>query len=322
MAYGDPQLLHLDAMLTDISVGYQGDDYVADLFYPSITVNKQSNKYYVYTRDIWGRATDDLRAPGARANELPPMTLSRDQYFVEEHALEDVVPIEEQQNADDPLMPLVDATERVMNTILLNKEQTRVTALTTTGNYASGHSVTLSGTGQWNDYVNSVPISDIKAAKKKVHDKMFRDPNTWVAQYEVAQKLEDHPAFITRIQYSQMGVTTDEIIAQVVGMPIFKRAGAGLVTSVYGQAETYGYMWSKDVVFAWVPPAPGRKVPAFAYEFLWNYDTGGARVTERWFDIDRKADIVRTSHRYTQKFISLDGSGKAIAGYVIKAAVA
>src|SRR5260221_8507467 len=108
-------------MLTEISVGWTNDDYVADVFYPSIPVLKQSNKYYVYTRDLWGRVTDDIREPGTRANELPQMTLSRDAYFVEEHALKDKVPTEEQENADNPLTPLVDATERLMNTILLNK---------------------------------------------------------------------------------------------------------------------------------------------------------------------------------------------------------
>src|SRR6266496_1113260 len=268
MAYGDPQLLHLDSMLTDISVGFDNPDmFVAQRLFPAVRVAKQSDKYYVYNRDLWGRVTDDIRAPGSEANELPPMTLSRDTYFIEEHALEDVVPDEEVDNADDPLQPSVDATERVTNTILLNRENAMVAIATTTGNYASGFTTTLSGTSQWSDYVNSDPIADIKTGRAKIHDNLFRDPNVAIMGYQVAVKLEDHPDLIERIKYSQRGVPTDAIIAEVLGIGNFVRAGAGKVTSAYGATETFGYLWGKHVVLAFVPERPAKKTPSFGYEF-------------------------------------------------------
>jgi hypothetical protein len=321
MAYGDPQLLHLDAMLTAISVGYQNEAFIADIFAPNVPVNKQSDKYYVHNHDLWGRVTDDIRAPGARANELPPMTLSSDSYFVEEHALIDVIPIEEQANADNPLSPLTDATERVTNTLLLNREAALVTKYTTAANYNASNTVTLTGTDQWSDYTNSDPVDDVKVGKKRIHDLLFQDPNVMAVQYEVAVKLEDHPDFIERIKYSQIGITTDELIARVFNMPTFRRAGAGKVSSVYGQAETVGYMWPQDVLMAYVPARPAPKTPAFAYTFRWNFETGGDVVTERWFDTERKADVVRVSTRYTDKFIYIDGSSKALGGYLIKDAI-
>src|SRR4051812_33386882 len=123
MAYNDPQLLHLDSMLTNISAGWDNPQaFVASSLFPAVRVGKDSDKYYVYNRDTWGRVMDDIRTPGSEANELPPMTLSRDTYFIEEHALEDVVPDEELENADTPLSPSQDATERLTNTILLNRE--------------------------------------------------------------------------------------------------------------------------------------------------------------------------------------------------------
>jgi hypothetical protein len=75
MAYGDPQLLHLDSMLTDISVGFDNpDQFVASMLFPQVGVAKQSDRYYVYNRDLWGRVTDDIRAPGSEANELSHVT--------------------------------------------------------------------------------------------------------------------------------------------------------------------------------------------------------------------------------------------------------
>jgi hypothetical protein len=310
-------------MLSEISMGWDNPDaFVVQSLSPELNVVKQSDKYYIYTRDTWGRVTDDLRSPGSRANELPPMTLSRDTYFAEEHALKDVVPTEEQQNADDPLMPLTDATQRLTNTLMLNREVALVSMFTTVANYASGYTVSLSGTQQWNDYTNSDPIADVKTGRAKIHDTMFRDPNIAIAQYQVAVKLEDHTKLINRIQYAMVAVTTDELIASLMGITTFIRAGAGRLTSVYGQAETVGYVWPKCFLMAWVPPRPARKTPAYSYTFNWPYAGGMTRPSERWFDIDRDADIIRTRFRYDTKFIAVDGSGKSIAGYFINTAIA
>lgn len=323
MAYNDPQLLHLDGMLTNISVGYDNpDEFMASNFFPSVRVGKQSDKYYVFNRDLWGRRTDDLRYPGSEANELPPMTLSRDTYFIEEHALEDVVPDEEIENADNPLQPAQDATTRLTNTILLNRELAMTDILFATGNYATNHVVTLSGTAQWNDYTNSDPIADVKTARSQIHRAIFRDPNTVIMGYEVAVKLEDHPDFIERIKYSQPGITNDQIIAAMLGIPNFRRAGAGYLTSAYGAAETTDYVWGKNVVLAWVPPNPGRRIPSFAYEFVQPYGAGLLQPTERWREEKRKSDVVRVSRRYDLKLIAVDGTGKSVAGYLIKNAIA
>jgi hypothetical protein len=81
-------------------------------------------------------------------------------------------------------------------------------------------------------------------------------------------------------------------------------------------------MWGKDVVLAYVPPRPGPRIPAFAYEFVWGYGAGRPMVTERWREQPRKADIVRVSRRYDLKFVAKDDTGKSIAGYLIKDAVA
>jgi hypothetical protein len=311
-------------MLTEISVGFDNpDEFVGSLLFPAVRVAKQSDKYFVYNRDLWGRVTDDFRAPGARANELPPMTLSRETYFAEEHALVDVVPEEEVQNADAPLQPATDATQRLTNTILLNRENSIVALATTAANYASGFSATLSGTQQWNDYTNSDPVGDLKAGRNKIHDSIFRDPNLVIMGYQVATKLEDHPDFIERIKYSQVGITTDELIARVIGVPRIARAGAGKVTSAYGATETFGYLWGKDVVMAFVPPRPGVKTPSFGYEFVWTYPGAGVQATERWHDDDRAADVIRVRRRYDVKMITVDATGDMnAAGYLVKNAIA
>src|SRR5947207_11440006 len=116
-AYDDPQLLHLDSMLTQISVGFQNAAMVGERLFPTVGVQKQSDKYYVFKRESW-QILDDIRAPGGRANEVPTRSLSRDTYFAQEHALVDVVPPEDRENADPGLDVYVDATEGLSSRLL------------------------------------------------------------------------------------------------------------------------------------------------------------------------------------------------------------
>jgi hypothetical protein len=325
--YRDPSLLHIDSDLTNISNGFEAptDEFVGPRIFPVLRVANKSDKYRVFNKDNWGRVTDDLRAPGARANELPPMTLSRDSYRTEEHALVDYVPREENKNADAQLDSNADATERLTNTILVNRESIMVVKATTTANYASGFSTTLSGTSQWSDYTNSVPISDFKTGADKIHDTIFKDPNGVIMGRSVFRMLEDHPKILARLQSASLQVTTADAMQRIFEIPPITVAGAGKVTSNYGAAETTGYWWGKDVLLFWNPPTAGGKNPAYGYEFARPVASGDGSImpTEREYDWDRKSDKVRVSREYDVKFIMVDSNGKSAgAGYLIKSAIA
>jgi hypothetical protein len=323
MAVWDPRgggNVHIDIALTNISVGYPNNEFVGERLFPSVGVQKQSNKYYIFGREAWS-THPDLRSPGARANEIPGYLVSTDSYFAQEHALQIAVTDEERDNADAPFAPDADGTYLVTQKVLLGREVLMKNLVTTTGNYASGMSVTLAGGQQWSDYVNSNPISDFRTGIRAVNAQIFRDPNTALIPYQVMSQLADHPDFIERIKYSERGVMTPEIIGAILGLPNIITPSVGQNTANPNQTPTLAYLWGKDVVLAWVPANPGLKIPAFAYEFTWQY-TAGSQVIDRWREEDRKSDIVRMQRRYDLKMPAQDATGKAIGGYVIKAAVA
>ena len=315
--------VHVDQVLTQISVGWPNGGMLGPVFFPAVRVAKQSDKYYVFGRESWGVFPGgDYRAPGTVANEIPGLNVSTDSYFAIEHSLQIPITDEEKENADAPLDPFRDGTELVTSKLLLARELAIKTKMTTASNYAAGLSVTLSGTSQFNDYTNSDPIGVIKTGRRAVHDQIFMDPNVIAIPYQVMTQLEDHPDFIERIKYSQRGIVTDELIAALIGIPRIVTAGAGYNSANPGQAASLGYIWGKDIVMAYVPDRPGLKTPAFGYEFVWRYPGGGEQVTDRWREEQRKSDLVRVSRRYDLKFVAKNASDKAIAGYVIKAAVA
>jgi hypothetical protein len=327
MAVYDPRgggNVHIDQVLTDISVAWPNNDFVGDRLFPVVTVRKQSDKYYIFGREAWGLPVNgDLRAPGTPAMEVPGLTLSLDTYFAQEHALKIAVTPEERENADNPLQPEADGTGLVTQQLLLGRELAIKNLVTATATYDTGYSTTLSGTAQWSDYTNSDPIGDWRTGVRKIHSGLFIEPNTAVIPYQVMSVLEDHPDFIERIKYSERGILTADIIAAVLGIASVIVPGVGYNSANPGQTASLGYLWGKDVLMAYVPPRAAMKTPAFGYEFCWRYPNGGVQLVDRWFDNDRKADLIRVQRRYQLKMVGVNVSNsKSIAGYLIKAAVA
>jgi hypothetical protein len=319
--------VHIDQILTQISVGWPNNGLVGETLFPGVPVKKQSDKYYVFGREGWA-PTNDVRAPGTEANEIPGIALSTDTYYAQEHSLQLPVTDEERWNADSPLSPDRDATDLVTSQIWMGREKAMKDLATTAANYASGNTVTLSGTSQWGDYVNSDPISNLRTGKSTVHSRIFMEPNTTILPYQVMTILEDHPDFIERIKYSERGIVTSDLIGAVLGIDRIVIPGVGINNAALGQPVSLGYLWGKDVIMAWVPPRPGLKIPAFAYEYKWTGSPGGqAQYVDRWREEKRKSDLVRVCRYYDLKLVAQGDAGtadagKAIAGYLIKAAVA
>jgi hypothetical protein len=326
MAVYDPRgggNVHIDVALSNISVAWPNNQFVGPALSPSVPVKFQSNKYYVFGREAWGvPVSGDLRAPGTPAIEVPGLTLSTDSYFCQEHALKIAVTPEEEENADSPLEPKNDGTGLVTEQLLLGRELAMKNLVTTAANFASGYSTTLSGTSQWSDYTNSDPIGDHRTGVRKIHSGMFLEPNVEIMPYQVLSILEDHPDFIERIKYSERGILTADIIAAVLGIASVIVPGLGFNSANPGQTASLGYVWGKDVLMAYVPDRPGMKIPAFMYEFVWGYGGGLPQVVDQWWDNDRKATLIRVQRRYQLKIVAQDATAKAIAAYLIKAAVA
>jgi hypothetical protein len=319
--------VHIDTVLTQISVAWPNNGLVGENLFPMVPVNKQSDKYYVFGREGWVME-DDLRAPGTEANEITGLALSLDTYYAQEHSLQIPVTDEERWNADSPLSPDRDATDLVTSKIWLGREKAMKDLATTAANYSSSNTTTLSGTAQWNDYVVSDPISNLRTGKAAVHAKIFTEPNVGIIPYQVMTVLEDHPDFIERIKYSERGIVSSDLIGAVVGLPKIVIPGVGIASTALGQPIAVGYLWGKDVIMAYVPGRPGMKIPAFGYEYGWRGNPGGqTQYVDRWREEKRKSDLVRVCRYYDLKLVAQgDGAtgdaGKAIAGYLIKTAIA
>lgn len=314
--------VHIDQVLSNISVGFTTEQTtVADTLFPSVTVQKQSDLYYIHGRESWSiNFGGDRRAPGSVANEIPGVRVSTDTYFCHEHALQTTVTPEERQNADSPLNPDQEATELVTAKIVLGRELAAKDIVLDTTNYLASHVETLSGTSQFNDYANSTPITVFRDLFRTFHNTLFTVPNVAIIPWRVMHWLEDHPEFRERIKYVQAAVPSQDIVANMLGLQRVVVPGGGMDSANPGQPNDLSYVWENDIILAWVPPTPGLKTPAFGYEFVWPVH-GGEQYVDRWFDIDRKADVFRVGRSYDLKLIAKDDTGASLAGMLIENAV-
>jgi hypothetical protein len=302
----------VDPVLSNISIGYSNDTYIADSIFPAMPVSKQSGKHFIYDKGRF-RNPENKRASGAPSNEVTLSLTTGLPYFAEDHSLKQFVTDEDADNAVPPLDPYVDATENVTEMHMINKEVELATMLTSTS--VMTQNITLSGSAQFSDYDNSDPFGVIETGMQTVHASIFQRPNTAIIGKQVWDKIKNHPDFLERVKYSQKGVITEDLLASLIGVDRVLIGAAGKNTAKEGQTDAMGYIWGKDIVLAYINPRVGQKMITLGLNYQWK-----TRKVERLRgsdEEDRKGTYVRVGDNYYDlQLVS------AAAGYLIKNAVA
>lgn len=298
----------VDPALSNVSVKYSNDSFIADTLYPVVKVSKQTGKYYVYDKSNL-RIDKTNRAAGSPSNEVG-FGLSLVSFATDDHALKGFVADEIQDQAEAALNPLIDETESITEKMMLDREYNLAAIMSSTA--IMTQNTTLSGTSQWSDYQNSDPISDVRTARTTVHTNTFRKPNTMIMGKQVFDILAEHPQMIERVKYSQLGVLTAELLARLFQVEKVIIGEAGYNGAVEGQTDSMSYVWGKHAWLAYITPTIGLKTITVGYTFQY-----GTRTVKRWRDEDREGTYVRVGgDNYIQKTVA------ALACYFIKNAVA
>lgn len=302
----------VDPVLTETAIAYTNDQYIAEQVFPSFKVKKQSGKHFIYDRGKF-RINDNQRGQGSNSNEVTLNLTTGQPYFCEDHALREFVADEDVDNAETPTSPFVDATENVTEMHMVAREKELADLLSDTG--VLTQNVTLSGTDQWNDYDNSDPIGDVRTGITTIHNAVHKRANVLILGRQVYDKLVDHPAFIERVKYSQLGVMTPELLARIFDVERVLIGGAGYNTAAEGQSDSMDYIWGKVAILAYIAPSVRPKLMTLGLTYTWK--TVQVERLRGSDEEDRKGTYVRVgNHYYDQQIVS------ALCGYLIADAIA
>ena len=295
-------VIHIDQVLTNISIAYFNEDYIATDVLPSVPVQKRSDKYFVYGKEHM-RIRESRVRPGAIADELD-YTLSLNNYQAERRSRRHLVLDAEMQQADSPLSPQADATQLLSENMLGVLELDVANYLTSSANLPNY--TALSGTSQWSDYVNSTPLSNIKTAKISVRLNSFKRANFAIIPYDVALTLAEHPSIKGLIQYTDPSVLTESGLPPVIrGLRIIE-PGAALDSSVEGRSFTPSAIWGHNVIIGYRAPTVGLKTISLGYVFDAPDETTDARgISTIVYRVDeRRGWWIETSRTYDIRVVS------------------
>lgn len=309
--------IHIDTALTNMSVAYMQSEskFIADKVFPVVPVQKQSDRYYVYSKEDWFRDEAEERA---RATESAGGDYDIDNtpsYFARKYAYHKDVTEEDRANADSVLNPDQDATDFVSHKLLIKREVlwasryfvpdvwgttlTGVEATPTTGEFL-----------QWN-VSSSTPIEDIDKAQTDVMGLTGYKPNVLVLGPRVYKVLKNHSTILERIKYTQRGLITTEILAALFDVEKVLVAEAVKNSSNKGAADGTDFIYGNGALLCYAAPRPALKTPSAGYIFAWTGLLGAGAYGNRIVRINMPhlgigTERIEGEMAFDQKIIAAD----------------
>jgi len=238
--------VHVDAVLTNYSQQYKNEALIAGDVLPIIPVMKRSDKFFKYDKDQRFTLPSTKIGPKSEAGEVE-LSLSTDNYSVEDYALQEFVSRAEQENADSPLNPERDAVDFLMELLMLDFEKRVADKVFAAATYPTGNKTLLAGVNQWSDTVNAKPINDIMTGL----DATFVRPNIAVFGAESWKAFRQHPQIIdavkgaTRSQGAKGGIASREDVAALFELDAILVGRSRRNTAAKGQTAAFGRLWGK-----------------------------------------------------------------------------
>jgi hypothetical protein len=266
---------HVNRPLTNLSIAYmQGQGrFVANRVFPVVPVQKQSDRYFVYSKGDLLRDEAAQRAPGTESAGMLYTIDNTPTYSCTKWALHQDVDDDLVANADAPLRPEQDAAEILTDKLLLRRDREFVNSYFKAGVWDTDLTGVASGPSAGEfvqfDASGADPIATIDDAKETVAGLTGYKPNVIVMGPEVLQAVKNNANVIDRIKYTQRGIITEEILASLFGVDEVIVPHGVVNTAVKGASDSVGRIFGKGVLVAYRPESPAIMRPSAGYCFSW-----------------------------------------------------
>jgi hypothetical protein len=314
--------LHVNAPLTNVSVAYiqKSDAFIATKVFPKVSVSKQSDLYWKYSKSDWRRTDVQRRAP---STETPGVgwNVTTDSYFAHVYGVHKDIDDQLRANADSRFRLDSDATSFVTNQLLLKRDLDWAATYFKTGVWGTDYTgVDSAPTGaqllRWS-VTSSDPISQLATLQINFVQQTGFKANTLVIGANVLKALKNHPAIIDRIKYTQKGIVTTDLIATLFDVDKILVSYATVATgpqipdaAAQDAAATFDFIANPNsALLCYTPSSPSLMQPAAGYTFTWNgYLSGNAEgIRVKRFRMEQIAsDRIEGEMTYDMRVISKD----------------
>lgn len=313
---GTSRDLHIDQLRSEMALGYRPEGFIADMLFPIINVDKQTDLFAKFSRATRLRRQSTQRTPYAQANRIDE-PVSSDSYHCVNYALKAGVSIEDRSNADPIFIDeVIDGRTRlVLDGLFLDWEVRQSLQVTSTSNVGSSAAVASSwavsgGSGS--------PVTDINAAIDNVQDSTGKRPNHIVLGLAAWRSLRRHTEVRDLIFGTNNGggFASREAVANLfeienvmVGGAYQNTGAEAAVEAGFDAGESISQIWGADVLVYYNPTTPSRETPAFAYSFRWNRPgLPNMQVERHPYDSKTKSEEVEVGYYQDEKIVGADYS--------------
>jgi hypothetical protein len=316
-------MVHQDAALSNISIAFRNQMFIADRVFQNVPVNKKSDLYYTFPKGAWFRDEAGVRGPGSEAPETG-YNLGTGTYSCIERAAKHGIPIEIINNADLPLKPWATGVRFATNKVLLSKERVVSALVTTAANWTTTNDCNAlwAPPGSTNTF-----IEDMIDAKEAIRKLIGAYPNVLILEAKTFAKLKQVETVLERIKYSgTQGAPADvtlQTIAQLFELDEVLLGGAIYSSAVENKAGTDFTavdLWETNATkggafLFYRPPTPSIEEPAAGYCFNWKGDAGQQspiaqqdtyRTVRYWWEDAKKRWVVEASESFDAKAVGPD----------------
>lgn len=299
--------LHIDAALTNLTIGYRPQNLIADLIYPKVPVGKQNDMYYTWRQSDWFRIANAERSRLSAAKRVN-FSVSSDAFFCREYALAQEIAAEDLANADASLQLRESAANFCVDLLALAWEDRLATALTNTTNVGSNVNLT----NAWSNPTASTPIDDIFTGVEAIRTGTGYDANLLIFSGLAWNNFRKHPDVIDFVRGKGDTRGGGPVAVNDVAAAFFPNGGGRVLlgrgiknTADEDAPAVYTDIWSTACVILHVAQNPGLMVPTHGYTFQWTPPgLPGPMAVDRYSERRTKAEVVEVSHYQDEKVVA------------------
>ena len=291
--------LHVNKLLSNVSVQYKNNEYIWDKVFPTVMVSKDSDLYRVYDRNNL-KTPETKRAAKGVANEFG-FQFSTASYVLEQHALKEYVGVDEEQNNDQGSLE-IDTTEFLTDQIY-KRVEIMTEALFVKANWSLNVSL-ASGSAFSDNTTTSNPIQVFDTGGATIIANGGKQHNFGIVPNAKYLSIKNHVSVIDRVKYTSADIG-EGAVASLLGLSEMLVPKAVKDTAADGVASSISPIWS-NCFLGYKAPSPSLKAPSCGYTFM-----NSLPRVRSWKDEERNAKAIEVEVKVQPKVVA------SLTGYLI-----